>query len=156
MVTDTVADTVTGPGAEEPRPPAPRGRFERFYAPGQGVEGMGRNGAAPAERPAPPAPPHARESLAPDEPLMEEGPLEAPRRDVRGAVGPLIDSLREVFTLDRALASQGGVSRCGLCYLHFPLADLIYREAEGFYVCQMCARALGPTRLTMVRRQQRL
>ena len=78
-----------------------------------------------------------------------------PRPDVRGEVGVLIDSLREVFTLDRTLASQGSSSRCGICYLHFPLAELVYREAEGFYVCQSCGQALGVARVNMVRRQQR-
>ena len=78
-----------------------------------------------------------------------------PRGDVRGDVGPLIDSLREVFVQDRAISSQGGSTRCGICYLHFPFSELEYREAEGYYVCLECKRALGPARLPMVRKQRR-
>ena len=73
---------------------------------------------------------------------------------MRGDVGPLIDSLHELFERDRAVASQGGTARCGICYLHFRLSDLHYREEEGFYVCTNCARALGHGRVMMVRRQQ--
>ena len=79
---------------------------------------------------------------------------ESHERDVRGDVGPLIDSLHELFERDRSVASQGGVARCGICYLHFRLSDLHYREEEGFYVCANCARALGHNRIMMVRRQQ--
>jgi hypothetical protein len=78
------------------------------------------------------------------------------RRDVRGEVGPLIDSLRTLFQGDRATASQGNATRCGICYLHFPLAQLEYRESEGYYVCAGCGHALGAARLPMVRRQKRL
>jgi hypothetical protein len=74
---------------------------------------------------------------------------------VRGAVGSLIDSLHDLFVQDRAVASQGGSSRCGICYFHFPLGELIYREEEGFYVCRTCERSLGSARVSMVRRQQR-
>jgi hypothetical protein len=81
--------------------------------------------------------------------------LQSPRRDVRGDVGSLIDSLREVFERDRSVASQGGTARCGICYLHFPVAELDYRAEEGFYVCAPCAQRLGATRLPMIRRQQR-
>jgi hypothetical protein len=81
--------------------------------------------------------------------------LQSPRHDVRGDVGSLIDSLREVFERDRAVASQGGTARCGICYLHFPLAELDYRAEEGFYVCAPCAQRLGTTHLPMIRRQQR-
>lgn len=77
------------------------------------------------------------------------------RPEVRGEVGPLIDALRGLFEQDRAVASQGGTTRCGICYLHFSLSELEYREVEGFYVCHACARSLGATRLPMVRRQQR-
>lgn len=77
------------------------------------------------------------------------------RPEVRGEVGPLIDALHGLFEQDRAIASQGGTTRCGICYLHYALADLEYREAEGYYVCHACARALGTARLPMVRRQQR-
>lgn len=77
------------------------------------------------------------------------------RPEVRGEVGPLIDALHDLFAQDRTVASQGGTTRCGICYLHFPLAELEYREAEGYYVCSRCARSLGRTQLPMVRRQQR-
>jgi len=76
--------------------------------------------------------------------------------DVRGDLGPLIDSLHELFERDRAVASQGGSTRCGICYLYYKLADLTYREADGMYVCARCARALGSSSLRMVRRQQKL
>ncbi len=75
--------------------------------------------------------------------------------DVRGEVGPLIDSLRALFADNRTVASQGGVARCGICYLYFRVGDLTYREREGFYVCASCASALGAAHLPMVRRQQR-
>ena len=75
--------------------------------------------------------------------------------DVRGELGPLIDSLHEVFERDRAVASQGGSTRCGVCYLYYKLSELTYREAEGMYVCGRCARALGSSSLRMVRRQQK-
>lgn len=87
-----------------------------------------------------------------DRDLGEHEPLHP---EVRGEVGPLIDSLHEVFVQDRTVASQGGTTRCGLCYLHFPIAELEYRDEEGYYVCERCARALGRARLPMVRRQQR-
>jgi len=54
------------------------------------------------------------------------------------------------------VASQGGVARCGICYFHFPIGELVYRESEGFYVCQTCERSLGVGHVPMVRRQQRL
>ncbi len=81
-------------------------------------------------------------------------PREPFRPESRGEVGPLIDSLREIFAQDRAVASQGDSARCGICYLHFPLSALEYREAEGFYVCAGCKRALGHNPLLMIRRQQ--
>lgn len=165
--------------------PAGRGRFERFYTPGQGsrAERVERvappiSPALPAVVSAPPAPPRRversersergdhverperveRPAIVSEPPLDEDESLEytGPRSDVRGNVGSLIDSLHEVFTHDRAIASQGGASRCGVCYLHFPVGELIYRDAEGFYVCQSCAHALGSARVPMVRRQQRL
>ncbi|HEX5547798.1 MAG TPA: hypothetical protein VFX24_10325 [Ktedonobacterales bacterium] len=81
-------------------------------------------------------------------------PREPFRPESRGEVGSLIDSLHELFAQDRAVASQGDSARCGICYLHFPLAALEYREAEGFYVCAACKRALGHNPLMMIRRQQ--
>lgn len=77
------------------------------------------------------------------------------RPEVRGDVGPLIDALHALFEHDRAVASQTGAARCGICYLHFAAADMTYRQVEGFYVCEDCARALGPNQVFMVRKQQR-
>lgn len=176
--------------APEPERPAPRGRFERFYAPGQGKRaernggkstgepGASRGTATPSEAtgahgasgtngadqwrpsreatpgtPAPHAAPAAHLTDAEDDDVSAPS---APREDVRGAVGGLIDSLHDLFTHDRSIASQGGISRCGICYLHFPANELTYREAEGFYVCESCGQALGVGRIAMVRRQQRL
>lgn len=82
----------------------------------------------------------------------ERAPL---RPETRGEVGSLIDELRALFEQDRTFSSQGGTTRCGICYLHFSLVELEYREAEGYYVCRACARSLGTSRLPMVRRQQR-
>jgi len=67
----------------------------------------------------------------------------------------LIASLRELFALDRQLASQQDGTRCGICYLHFTVGSLTYREEEGFYVCQDCERVLGKQTRPMVRRQQK-
>lgn len=75
--------------------------------------------------------------------------------DVRGEVGPLIDTLKSLFEQDRGISAGGGSSRCGLCYLHYPLSQLEYREREGFYICADCERALGSAEVFMVRRQQR-
>ncbi|HEX8730567.1 MAG TPA: hypothetical protein VF725_00795 [Ktedonobacterales bacterium] len=168
----------------EPEQRAPRGRFERFYAPGQQPRAASNGRAAPPERNGASAGEHVADSgevketkesgaggnghrrHTPHQPVApaprsaeedEETPIDAsPREDVRGVVGGLIDSLHDLFVRDRALASQGGVSRCGICYLHYPLGELVYHEGEGFYVCQPCERALGGARVNMVRRQQRL
>jgi hypothetical protein len=77
------------------------------------------------------------------------------RPEVRGEVGPLIEALHEIFERDRGVASQGASARCGICYLHFPLAELMYRDDEGFYVCSSCTKALGHTQVFMVRKQQK-
>lgn len=90
-----------------------------------------------------------------DDDESDEAWTTLPRRDVRGEVGPLIDALHEVFVQDRAVSSQGGSTRCGICYLHFPYSELEYRDPEGYYVCPSCKRALGPARLPMVRKQRR-
>lgn len=74
--------------------------------------------------------------------------------EVRGDVGALIDSLHEVFARDRAIATQGSSARCGLCYLHYPVAELDYRD-DGYYICASCQRGLGNAHVPMVRRQQR-
>lgn len=172
------------PPEPEPEQRAPRGRFERFYAPGQQSRAASNGRAAPPERNGKSAGEHtadtgevkeSKESGAggnghrrhtPHPPIApaphsaeedEETPIVVgPREDVRGGVGGLIDSLHDLFVRDRGLASQGGVSRCGICYLHYPLGELVYHEGEGFYVCQPCERALGGARVNMVRRQQRL
>jgi hypothetical protein len=67
----------------------------------------------------------------------------------------LIASLRELFAVDRQIASQQDSARCGICYLYFTLTELRYRDEEGFYVCQGCERALGKQVLPMLRRQQK-
>jgi hypothetical protein len=85
---------------------------------------------------------------------VDATPREPSRPESRGEVGSLIDSLHELFAQDRAVASEGNSARCGICYLHFPLTALEYREAEGFYVCAGCKRALGHNPLMMIRRQQ--
>jgi hypothetical protein len=91
---------------------------------------------------------------------QEQGPVGGSAffesRDVRGDIGDLIDSLHEAFERDRGIASQSDSARCGICYLHYFLGELQYREEEGYYVCASCARALSHTRILMVRRQQRL
>lgn len=148
----------------EPERRTPRGRFERFYAPGQGprVEQNGHPHAAPgangAIRRAPREPLAAYTPAAAQPAEDEDAAVErsGPREDVRGPVGELIDALHDLFNHDRAVASQGSASRCGICYFHFPLGELVYRESEGFYVCQPCERALAGARVPMVRRQQRL
>src|SRR6185437_9198668 len=81
-----------------------------------------------------------------DEPVTGANPLIRPttyngsetrdkeiRPEVRGEFAPLIDSLKEIFQRDRAVASQGNSTRCGICYLHFAVTELEYRESEGFY-----------------------
>jgi hypothetical protein len=76
------------------------------------------------------------------------------RPEARGEVGSLIDVLHELFAHDRTIASRGDSTRCGICYLHFPLNTLEYREAEGFFVCEACKRSLGHQQVMMIRRQQ--
>ena len=171
----TGAERTSTPESDAPR--SGRGRFDRFYTPGQGARG---DRAERAERVAPPinpvlppvisaspTPPRRAEraeraerierGLSASNPVDEDDSPDytGPRGDVRGAVGTLIDTLHELFTRDRAVASQGGAARCGVCYLHFPVGELLYRDAEGFYVCESCAHALGSARVSMVRRQQR-
>lgn len=67
----------------------------------------------------------------------------------------LIQSLHELFEHDRQVASQQDATRCGICYLHFPVGELHYRE-EGFYVCVACAPNLGRQPITMLRKQQKM
>src|SRR6516225_1709677 len=72
-------------------------------------------------------------------------PKVSTRRRYSGLFGfeSLISSLRELFAQDRTVASQQDGVRCGICYLHFTVSSLIYREEEGFYVCQGCEKGLG-------------
>ena len=64
-------------------------------------------------------------------------------------------SLHELFEHDRQVASQQEARRCGICYLHFLVSELYYREEEGLYVCQGCDRAASKQQLPMLRRQQK-
>ncbi len=84
-------------------------------------------------------------------------PIVSPVRSYPGSFDfeSLILSLRELFALDRQVASQSDSARCGICYLHFTLGELHYREEEGFYVCRGCERTLGKQELPMLRRQQK-
>lgn len=68
----------------------------------------------------------------------------------------MITSLHDLFEHDRQIASQPDSTRCGLCYLHFIVSELHYREEEGFYICQNCERALGKQKVPMLRHQQKL
>ncbi len=68
----------------------------------------------------------------------------------------MIEALRELFEHDRQIASQGDATRCGLCYLHFVVSEVRYREEEGFYVCQNCEHTLGKHKIPMLRQQQKL
>ncbi len=65
----------------------------------------------------------------------------------------MIASLKELFEHDRQVASQPDATRCGICYLHFQVNELRYRD-EGFYICPSCERALGKQSLPMLRKQQ--
>jgi len=67
----------------------------------------------------------------------------------------LIQSLRELFEKDRQVAIQPDATRCGICYLHFSVNALRYRE-EGFYVCEVCEHALSNQRVPMLRKQHKL
>jgi hypothetical protein len=66
----------------------------------------------------------------------------------------MLVSLHDLFEHDRQVASQADGTRCGICYLHFSLAELYYREG-GFYACSDCARALGKQAISMLRQQQK-
>jgi hypothetical protein len=120
-------------------------------APAHGTDGRNGNGAAAAPR----SLADMRSLRAIRQERAERGDREPLRAEARGEVAPLIDELHAVFERDRAVASQGSSARCGICYLHFPHADLSYREAEGFYVCAPCTQSLGDSQVMMIRRQQR-
>ncbi len=66
----------------------------------------------------------------------------------------MIESLHELFEHDRLVASQPDSTRCGVCYLHFPIVELHYRD-EGFYICPTCSHVLGHQHVPMLRKQQR-
>lgn len=67
----------------------------------------------------------------------------------------MLVSLHELFEHDRQIASQPDARRCGICYLHFMVSELHYREEEGLYVCSGCEKAASKLQLPMVRRQQK-
>jgi hypothetical protein len=67
----------------------------------------------------------------------------------------MVQSLHELFEHDRQIASQPNSTRCGICYLHFPLSELQYRDA-GFYVCSGCSQILGHQDVPMLHKQQKL
>ena len=67
----------------------------------------------------------------------------------------MVLSLKDLFEEDRQIASQSDATRCGICYLHFRINELHYRD-EGFYVCSNCEQQLGSQRLTVLRKQQKM
>jgi len=67
----------------------------------------------------------------------------------------MLQSLHDLFEQDRQIASQPDASRCGICYLYFPVSELHYRD-EGLYMCQRCERALGKQAMPVIRKQQKL
>ncbi|TMC36829.1 MAG: hypothetical protein E6J31_13575 [Chloroflexi bacterium] len=67
----------------------------------------------------------------------------------------MLVSLHELFEHDRQVASQSDSTRCGICYLHYFVSELHYRDEEGFYVCPGCERTLGKQTIPMLRQQQK-
>ncbi len=67
----------------------------------------------------------------------------------------MVQSLHELFEHDRQIASQSNSTRCGICYLHFLLSELQYRN-EGFYICSGCSQTLGRQTMPMLHKQQKL
>jgi|GEM_PF-528190 len=84
-------------------------------------------------------------------------PVVGPVRSYPGSFDyeSMLLALRELFALDRQVASQPDSSRCGICYLHFTINELRYQDEEGFYVCRRCENALGNQMMPMLRRQQK-
>ncbi len=84
-------------------------------------------------------------------------PAVSPARSYPGSFDfeDLLLSLRDLFARDRQIASQPDSARCGICYLHFMVSELRYRDEEGFYVCHSCERMLGKQVMPMLRRQQK-
>jgi len=157
------------PPVERRAGPRPSGGAEEARHPGAGADGAAERSSGPPEMADPDALDggmgddggrHATSHRTPigvTIPPREHTERErlALRPEIRGELGQLIEALREVFQRDRAVASQSVSARCGVCYLYYPLADLDYREADGFYVCSECRQALRGKRLPMIRRQQR-
>ncbi|TMC19427.1 MAG: hypothetical protein E6J34_15385 [Chloroflexi bacterium] len=83
-------------------------------------------------------------------------PALGPEKPYSGAFDfdQMIQALRELFEHDRQIASQPDSTRCGICYLYFPLNELCYRE-DGFYICSACERSLGKQSISMLRQQQK-
>ncbi len=71
------------------------------------------------------------------------------------ALSPLLETLRALFSEDRANGAQADAMRCGICYLTYHREFLRYHEAEGFYACQACETALGSAQVHMVHRQRK-
>jgi hypothetical protein len=67
----------------------------------------------------------------------------------------MLQALHELFEHDRQIASQPNSTRCGVCYLHFVLSELQYRN-EGFYICSGCNQSLGHQNVPMLHKQQKL
>ena len=67
----------------------------------------------------------------------------------------MLVSLHDLFENDRQVASQQDARRCGICYLHFLVGELHYREEEGLYVCESCDKTATKQKLPMLRRQQK-
>ncbi len=67
----------------------------------------------------------------------------------------MLQSLHELFEHDRQIASQSNSTRCGICYLHFLLSELQYRN-EGFYICSECSQILGRQTMPMLHKQRKL
>jgi hypothetical protein len=84
-------------------------------------------------------------------------PIVGPVRNYPGTFDfeGMILALRELFEVDRQIASQPDSARCGICYLYFTTSELRYRDEEGFYVCHGCERMLGKQQMPMIRRQQK-
>lgn len=67
----------------------------------------------------------------------------------------MVKSLHELFEHDRQIASQPNSMRCGICYLHFLLSELQYRN-EGYYICSGCSQTLGHQNVSMLHKQRKL
>jgi hypothetical protein len=79
------------------------------------------------------------------------------RRATAGAFDfeQMVQSLHELFEHDRQLASQPNSTRCGICYLHFLLSEMQYRD-EGFYICSHCSQTLSQQDVSMLHKQQKM